>query len=154
MDYSQIDPNAKENQGDFNRSVIEPGRYQVVLFEAVEKEAKSGKGVVLHLTFSVLGGDYNGEHVMAFPIVDHEERKHVMLGRKQIASIMQASGVSTISRPEDLITNKPIMVDVEIENNFNRIVAYHRINGGSAPPPPPRQQTAAKTTRSRDEIPF
>ncbi len=144
-----FDPNAAENQGDFNRTLVPEGRYLVALEEAIEKSTAKGNGTCLHMTFAILEGDYKGSHVKSFPIVDHVESRQVGQGRRQISAICRACQRPSAKSTDDLV-GIPLFVDVEIDKGFNRITAYYSHGDGRQVPMPARQATAAAS----NDLPF
>lgn len=145
-----FDPNAAENQGDFNRTLIPEGRYLVAMEEAIEKSTQKGNGACLHITFAVLEGDYKGSHVKAFPITEHVEPRQIQQGRRQISQIVRACQRPSAKSTDELI-GIPLFVDVEIDKGYNRITSYHSHGEGKAVAMP---QRATVASTSMDSLPF
>lgn len=121
-----------EYNQDFNSSTLPPGRYNVILSAWFIKESRSGRGQTLHLTFKVLDGPYEGAEFRQWPAWRHEKQDQVDKMKRLIFAMQKAMGCLGASTIDPMI-DKPFAVDLEVDNDFNRITACYAIDEPGKP---------------------
>lgn len=127
---------------------VPAGYYTVQIIESDVKEANSGNGMVLSMTFEVLEGAFQGRKMWSSLNILHSNQTAQEIAQRDFSAICRAVGQMQVSDTEALHW-KPLRVKVEVElagtkgkngyvakSDRNIIKGYEAVG---APPQPQRQ---------------
>jgi len=113
--------------------VLPAGDYSVICTAMEEKATKAGTGSYIAATFQVIDGAHQGRMVWANFNVNNANPKAEEIGRRELADLCRAVGVTP--RSSDELLNIPLTIKIAIDKDDperNRIKAYRP--GGKAAP--------------------
>ncbi len=125
----KFNPKKFEPLGSFK--AIPKGRYKVAIKKSELKKTKSGNGDGFLLGLSVIKGKYKGSPLSVWINWTNPSKMAMELGRREMSSICHATGVMD---PDDTseLHEIPFYVDVDVEDDRNRIVAYYSVKKAEA----------------------
>jgi len=121
------------NWGDFNPEdepeigAVPKGDYRVILEVAEQKDTKAKDGMYLAITFKIIEGKYKNRKVWKNINLVNPNETAVEIGKRDLASLCRAVGVSKPKGPHDLLNKILIISAIESEYNdkpTNDVVAY------------------------------
>lgn len=134
FDAGQVDPN-------FNFSAIPNGTYKAVITASERKDARSGNGAMLKMTFEIIEGEYRGSKVFTNLNLWNANSTAKSIAQKELSAICRAVGNL---RPGDSaeLHNTPLYITVVCEKRqdrpdemSNRIKEYASISQARQPAP-------------------
>jgi hypothetical protein len=173
MEFAMFQFNARTVNPDQTPEPIAAGRYRVAIAKSNLKETKAKDGAMIDLRFNVLDGPFQGRQLNTNLNVFNKNPTAVEIALKELSAIGHCVNVLDIAGQDGavdnylpMLHNLPFLVDVTVEDGYNRIKKYFDVNGNApgaqngqqpqqqqpqqvAPPPPqqyqqPQQQPPAQ----------
>ena len=141
-----FDADEHEKMREFD--ALPPDWYLAGINDAQLKQARSGKGTYLAVTFEILDGEYRGRKLWANMNIRHDSETAQRIGQQELATLSVAVGIHRLEDSAELngktlyirVTAKPNKDSGEIENE----VKGYKPSDGAAPTEP--ANAAAKPT--------
>jgi len=109
-----MDPNTEETTGAFN--VVPAGRYEMVIIADNLKDAKSGKGKVLSLTFQIVSGPEKDSTIIVRLNIKNTSEVAERIGQGTLKRLCRLTGVTFPPANTDHMKGKPIMGTVVVKS--------------------------------------
>ncbi len=128
--------------------------YPARIVEAEAKDSKSGNGQYINVQWEIMGAKFAGRKVFGRITTRNVNEVAEEIGRKQIRELMEATGLVTLSKTEQLsgktceikVSVNPATDKYEASNDVKR---YRAAGGSSLPAAQPASQTAAPAATAK-----
>jgi Protein of unknown function (DUF669) len=145
--------------------LLTPGKYRAVVIDGNVSDTKAKNGTMLHLTWSILGGDFDHRLVFQSIIVRHESADAQRIGRYMLKDLCDACGITEPVTDVTVFYHKPCTISVGIEkdkngvySDKNRVSRIMAVDPTTRPIPPQAPavngKTAAPGGDMNDSIPW
>ena len=132
-------------QNDF--SPLAPGKYDVMIVEAVSKPTKAMDGVYLEIRFVVIGDQYKGRFLWTRLNLDNPNPTAVKIAHQDLKSIGDAIGITRFVEGSELqMADKSLTVKVTVEGDRNNVKEFFPLAARVAAPAQAAQAAPAASS--------
>jgi hypothetical protein len=148
---------AVEPQQSFD--ALPPGRYEAIISESEMKDTKAGTGQYLQLTFTVVGGQYEGRKLWSRLNLVNPNATAVSIAERELSAICHCVGILVPQDSEEL-HDALLVIDVIQELNpmsgqqTNRIKGYSQVASAPAPKAKPAAPAGFATGKVAPAAPW
>lgn len=122
----EFDSSAVEPQQDYQ--VLPPGKYQVLIEEAEQKDTKAGTGKYIKLKLQVTEGPSKGRVLFDQINIVNPSQQCVEIGLRCLSALCRAVGIVRL-RDEVELVNKVAIACVKVKTDQNEIRTYEPVGG-------------------------
>ena len=124
FDATQVDPST-------HFEAIPAGKYLAQITDSEMKDAKSGLGKYLKLTFEVVDGPYRGRKCWAQLNILNQNQTASEIARRELSAIAHAVGVMTF-RDSAALHNLPLVIHVKCKTREDTGTIQNEVTGFEA----------------------
>ncbi len=122
-------------QNDF--SPLAPGRYDVMIEEAVSKPTNANDGIYLEIRFVVIGDQYKGRFLWSRLNLNNPNPTAVKIAHEHLKAIGDAIGITKFAPGSELeMANKSLTIKVSVEGDRNNVKGFFPLAARVAAPAP------------------
>ena len=120
-----------------NYEPLPAGWYEVKITGAELKDTKSGSGQYIKIEYTVTGEKFTGRKIWGNLNIVNESEKAEEIGRKQLSSLMSATGIPTLTDTDELIGHD-LSVKLKVReasggyDASNDVSGFKAVEGGSS----------------------
>lgn len=145
MAFFAFDASTVQPQDDF--APLPAGQYIAQVTESAVAPTKSGTGMMMKLTWTVLDGQFKGRKVFDRINVANQNPEAEKIGQRQLSAICHAAGVMKLQDTNQL-HGKPCTITLKIRKDeqygdSNEVKGYAAVGGAMQQPAIPFAQPAA-----------
>jgi len=158
-------------EGSPARELLPAGRYKAEVTAATVGVTKNGRGQMVNITWTVIGGDHDKRLVFQNILIQHESADAQRFGRQKFKDLCVACGVTKPVTDLDVLLYKPCLITVVVrhdkdgqyadKNEVSRIMPVVASWNGAKPATDVLREASAtpksfssKNDPMNDEIPF
>lgn len=106
---------SQEKGGSAKLPPIPAGVYMAQITAAEEKQTQDYSGYYLHITFSIVGGQYAGRLVWGNITTANSNPEKIATGHRHLANLLDAIGTGRRINDTDVLINKVLPIKVRIQ---------------------------------------